>query len=662
MKHSLINCLTALLLLLSADTIMAEDIEKLSDVNVTARPIGLQNIEHIAQPISVLRSEELLKKQSSTIGETLENVPGVTTDRFSPLASRPIIRGLSGPRVKVLENGLGSLDVSTISVDHVVTIDPIQAEQIEIFRGPSTLLYGSEALGGLVNVVTNRIPDYVPEAFKSKICSNYNANSLEKLISFQGISGYEKLAFHVNGVNRDAKNYESADGTVGNSYYDLTNLNFGTSYIDDWGYVGISYGHFDSTHGVPVSPDEPDELKFIDSEQNRYDINAQIDLNTSFIKSIRFQMAYNDYFHTEFDSPTEPRTRFSNEQLQGRMEFQHTQIGAFSGVIGSQFGYRDVSAVGDEAFLPKTNTDNFAIFLLEETDVSDNLHFEIGGRYEFQESDPVNANEVSHDVYSISSGIHWYFTDAMSLDLNLGRSQRAPVAEELFANGPHEATRTFEIGQAGFDEETANNIDLSLSRKLSGFQWNISLFLNYIENFIFVQGLDRNNDGAVDEVDDDGNLAGELTLVQFQQDNAIFYGFEFAGKFNIFNNDYGSLDWNLFADYVRAERENGETLPRISPARIGAGLDYTFNRFRAGIDLTNILAQNDNAVLETDTGGYTLLKLSANYALVKGEQTLDVFMLANNLLDEDGTLHTSIIKDRAPIMGRSLMVGFWAGF
>ena len=660
MKHSLV--IPALLVLLSPDTAMAEDIETLSDVNVTARPIGLQSIEHVAQPISVIRSEELLRKQSSTIGETLKNVPGVTTDRFSPLASRPVIRGLSGPRVKMLENGLGSLDMSAISVDHAVTIDPIQAEQIEIFRGPSTLLYGSEASGGLVNVATNRIPDYVPEAFKSKIYFRYNTNSLEKLISFRGIGGHEKLAFHVDGVNRDAKNYESANGTVGNSYYDLTNLNFGTSYIDDWGYVGISYGHFGSTHGVPVNPDEPDELKFIDSKQNRYDINAQIDLNTSFVKSIRFQTAYNDYFHTEFDSPTEPGTRFSNEQLQGRVEFQYAQIGLFSGVIGSQFGYRDVIAVGDEAFLPKTNTNNFAIFLLEETDISDNLHFEIGGRYEFQESDPISANEVSHNVYSISSGIHWHFTDTASLSLNLNRSQRAPAAEELFTNGPHEATSTFEIGQAGLDEETANNIDLSISHELGRFQWNTSLFLNYIENFIFLQGLDRNNDGAIDEVDDDGNLGGKLTLVQFQQDNAIFYGFEFVSKFSIFSNNYGSLSWNLFADYVRAERENGENLPRISPARIGTGLDYIFNRFRANVELTNILAQKDNAVLETDTGGYMLLNLNANYALVKGEQTLDVFMLANNLLDEDGTLHTSIIKDRALIMGQSLMVGFQAGF
>lgn len=655
-------CVLMLTCMMQVSADEATDIETLPDLDIYARPIGLQSIEHIAQPITILKGEELRKKQSSTIGETLENIPGVSTDRFSPLASRPVIRGLGGPRVQVLENGIGSLDASTISVDHIVSIDPLQAEQIEIFRGPATLLYGSEAAGGFINVVTNRIPDNVPDSFKPKIYSSYNTNSLEKVIALQGDGGYEKFAFHIDAVNRDAKNYESASGVVGNSYYDQTNVNFGTSYVDDWGYLGISYGRLDSTHGVPVNPEEPDELKFLDSEQDRFDVNAELDLDTSLLKALRFQMGYNDYDHTEFESPTETGTIFNNEQLQGRIELQHQQLGVFNGVIGTQFGYRDVTAVGEEAFIPKTNTDNFAIFVLEDTDIIENVHFEIGGRYEYVSSNPENANDVSNDLFSISTGIHWHFREDVALGLTLGRSQRAPVTEELFANGPHEATSTFEIGDAGLDEETAYSVDLTLTKETGRWQWNASLFANYIEDFIFLQGLDRNNDGVVDEVDDDGVSPGELLLVQYQQGDSRFYGFEFASKFNLFNNQNGSLDWNLFTDYVRAKRTNGENLPRISPARIGTGLDYTLNRFRAGIDLTSVLAQNDNGVLETDTGGYTLLNLNANYTLVTGEQTLDVFMRANNLLDEDGELHTSFIKDRAPIMGQSLMVGFEAGF
>ncbi len=640
----------------------AEETTALEEYTVTARPIGLQSIEHIAQPITVLTGKQLNKKQASTLGETLENIPGVTSNRFSPLASRPVIRGLSGTRVQVLENGVGSMDVSTISVDHAVTIDPLQAEQVEIFRGPSTLLYGSEASGGLVNVVTNRIPEYVPDSFNPKLYSSYNTNSLEKIFSFQAEGGYEKVAFHIDALNRDARSYESKDGQVDNSFYDVTNFNLGTSYIDDWGFLGMSYGRFNSTHGVPINPNDPDELPFIDSIQDRIDLSGKIYNPFSGIKAINVQGAYNEYNHTEFEDAATPGTVFSNEQFEGRIEIQHAPIGVFNGVIGTQFGYRDVSAVGDEAFLPKTKTNNFAIFILEDTDINDTLHFEIGGRYEYQDSDPDNADSVSKDLYSVSSGIHWHFTDNIALGFNLGRSQRAPAVEELFANGPHVATGTFEVGLSSLDVETANSIDLTLAQEEGLLKWNLNLFVNYIEDFIFLQGLDRNGDGVVDKVDEISNLGGQFTHVPYQKDNAVFYGFEAAASINIFSGDKGTLDLNLFGDFVHAERDNGDNLPRISPARIGTSLDYQYKKFAAGLDLTNILAQNNNGALETDTGGYSQVNLNANYDIIEGDQNLTVSLKATNLLNEDGELHTSFIKDRAPIMGRAVTVGLQASF
>lgn len=646
----------------TSQLLYSEEVTSLDDYTITARPIGLQSIEHIAQPITVLRGDDLAGKQSTTIGETLSNIPGVTTNRFSPLASRPIIRGLGGSRVQLLENGLGSMDVSTISVDHAVTIDPIHAEQIEIFRGPSTLLYGSEASGGLVNVVTNRIPEYVPDAFNAKASSSFNTNSVEKLLSFEAEGGHEKMAFHLDGTNRDAKNYSAKKGQVINSFYDSKNINIGTSFIDDWGFMGISYGRFDSTHGVPVNPDDPTELPFIETEQNRTTLAGQINDPFIGIKTINIQLGYNDYQHTEFEDATTPGTVFNNEQLDGRIEFQHENIGIFNGVIGTQFGYRDVSAVGDEAFLPKTHTETFAIFILEETDITESLHFELGGRYENQSNDPDNAAAISNDLFSISTGIHWHILEDTALGLNISRSERAPAAEELFANGPHVATGTFEIGQAGLDIETANSIDLSLAREKGLLQWNLSLFVNYIEDFVFLQGLDRNNDGLVDKVDDSGTAPGDFRLVQFQQDNVVFYGLEVAANVNLYSGNYGQLNFNVFGDYVRAERSNGDNLPRISPAKIGSGLSYNYSEFSAGLDLTNILAQNDNGSLETDTNGYSILNLNMNYNVFAGKRKLNLFAKATNLLDENGRLHTSFIKDRAPIMGRALMVGFQASF
>lgn len=644
---------------------LAEEVSTLDDINVFARPFGLQSIEHISQPIYILNNEELAEKQASTIGETLENIPGVSTDRFSPLASRPVIRGQSGARVKVLENGISSLDVSTVSVDHAVSIDPIQAEQIEIFRGPAALLYGSEASGGLVNVVTNKIPEYIPDSFSPTLYSSYNTNSLEKLVSLQAEGGYEKIAFHADALNRDAGDYESADGKVGNSFYDVTNFNFGASFVDNWGFIGMSYGHFDSTHGIPRNPEEPDELPFIDSKQDRTDLSARILNPFAGIKAISIQGAYNDYLHTEFEGPGEPGTVFSNEQLEGRVEISHAPIGVFNGVIGTQFGYRDFSAAGDEAFVPKTETDTFAIFILEDTDIVENVHFEIGGRYEHNEIDDIdNGISASFDLYSISSGIHWHITGEMALGLNLSRSQRAPTVEELFSNGAHHATGAFERGDASISEETANNIDLTLAREHGLLQWNVSLFANYIEDFIFLQARDINNDGIADIVDEDGNLdpTEEFRDLQFQQDNAIFYGFEIAAGLNLYSGNSGILDLNVFGDYVRAERENGDNLPRISPARIGASLDYEHKKLTAGLDLTNVLEQNANGALESDTGGYSVLNLNANYKVIEGAQNLNLFAKATNLLDEDGELHTSFIKDRAPIMGRALTIGLQASF
>lgn len=639
----------------------AEETTSLEELTITARPIGLQSIEHIAQPINILNNEELAKKQSSTVGETLANVPGVTTNRFSPLASRPVIRGMSGSRVQVLENGVGSMDVSTVSVDHPVTIDPIQAKQIEIFRGPSTLLYGSEASGGLVNIVTNRIPDFVPD-FDANIYSSYNSNSLEKLVSLQTEGGYEKLAFHMDGTKRDARNYSAKSGQIDNSFYNSENYNFGSSFVDSWGFIGMSYGRFNSTHGVPIDPANPTELPFIMSQQDRIDLSSQYFNPFNGIRAINIQGGYSDYSHTEFEDAATPGTVFSNEQLDGRIEIQHAPIGIFNGTFGTQFGYRDLSAVGDEAFIPKTNTNKVAFFVLEETDITDSLHFEIGGRFENVKSDPDNANEVSHDLYSISTGFHWHFLENTGLSLSLGRSQRAGTAEELFAKGPHVATGTFELGQSTLDVETSNNLDLSLRHEEGIWQWDVSLFANYIENFIFLQGLDRNNDGVVDKVNNTGTAAGEFLLVQYQQDNAVFYGLEVASNINLYTGSKGNLNLNLFGDYVRAERENGDNLPRISPARMGAGLNYRYNNLAAGLDLTNMLAQNANGVLETDTGGYTVLNFNTDYKLFEGEQSLNLFAKATNLLDEDGRLHTSFIKDRAPIMGRALTVGLQASF
>ena len=641
--------------------VFSEEATIFEELTISASPIGLQSLEHAATPTTILDGDELRRRQDSTIGETLSNIPGITTDRFSPFASRPVIRGLGGNRVSILENGVGAMDVTPISADHAVTIEPIQAEKIEIIRGPATLLYGSEATGGLINVLTNRIPESVPE-FGGRIRSSYGLNPLEKLASGQFEGGFENWAFHFDGTKRNAKNYASTKKQIDNSFYEVENANLGISFIDTWGFIGISFGSFDSTHGIPINPADPSELPFLESGQDRIDLTAKINQPLSGIKTASMQVGYNDYTHTEFESVGEAGTVFDNEQFDTRIELQHVKLGAFDGVIGTQFGFKNLSAVGEEAFLPKTKTENVALFILEETDITDSVHMDIGGRFDHEINNPNNAAEISNDMFSISAGLVWDVNESTEVGINIGRSQRGPTAAELFSNGPHVATGTFEIGVSTLDIETTNSLDFSFSKTYENWGWNLNLFTNFVEDFVFLEGQDLNNDGAIDEVNEDNSGTGEFQLLQYNQDDLVMYGFETSFDINLFKGNRGQLDLNLFGDYVRADLDTKGNLSRVSPARFGSGLNYNYKKFNTGIDLTNVLAQKDNGNLETDTGGYAVLNMHANYNVFSGDQDVNVFLKLTNILDEDGRLHTSFIKDRAPIMGRSLMLGFQVDF
>ena len=634
----------------------AEDSEYLEEVTVTARPLRLQSLEHVTQSTSVIKGNELERKKSASIGETLSLEPGVSTSNFGAYASRPVIRGLGGSRVLVAEGGISSLDVSTISGDHVVTIDPFHTEQIEIFRGPATLLYGSGASGGMVNMVTNRIPEYISED-ELKLNTGFNANNLEKTYAFNTTVSMDKFAFHTDGTRRDAKNYTSGRETVNNSFYDNTDLNIGGSLVETWGFAGISFGHFESTHAIPIESGDPDEQPFIDTDQDRIDLAAQIKLNNNYFDSVRFRAAHNDYQHIEFENAMTPGTTFENDQWEGRVELQHAKLGSFIGSIGAQLGLRSLKAVGDEAFIPPTKSKTIAVFIHEDTDIGD-FNFELGGRYEHQRDEPRKIENVSNDALSIMVGSHYYMTDSLSLGLTLGRTQRIPTVVELFADGPHLATATFEMGDKNLDIETQNNIELSITNDSERWTWGANVFLNYIEDYIFLQGLDLNNDGVVDEVDDTGTAPGELKLSQYVQDNTLFYGAEIKSSFKVIQNTNSELNLTFFGDFVKAKRDGGINIERIAPARIGTGLQYEKKQLTANIDLINVLKQNDNAPLETVTDSYILLNTSINYRIKNDCAYLSAYLKGINLLDEYGERSTSFIKERSPIMGRAISIGF----
>ncbi|MBI4005583.1 MAG: TonB-dependent receptor [Gammaproteobacteria bacterium] len=660
MKKTLI-CLY--LLLLFCPLLLAEETIQLEELNVTARPLGLGSLEHIAQPVSVLGGDDLDKVKSPSIGETLSNEIGVNASFFGPFASRPIIRGLGGPRVQVLQSGIGSMDVSTISVDHAVTIEPFQAQQIEIFRGPATLLYGSSASGGLVNMVTGRIPEYVPEYFTAAAETRFNSVNQEKLLAFRTDGGVDDFAMHVDGTLRDTNNYNAVDGEILNSGFDNTDVNIGSSYFFDRGFFGASFGRLESTHEVPLDPDDP-EAVFLETEQDRIDFAAQLAEPFPGFSGLRLRAAHNDYNHTEFEDLATPGTVFFNDEWEGRLELQHLPVVDWFGSLGTQFNLRSFSAKGDEAFVPAVKSQGIAVFILEDTDVG-NWHFELGGRFEYKHYEPTTISGFSSndfDVYSIAGGTHWHFTEDYSLGLSLSRSQRVPAEEELFANGPHLATGNFEIGNPGLGEETLNNFDLSFKNETGRISWTLNLFLNYIEDFIFLEGLDLDNDGQTDLVDETGVPGGELLLTQIQQDNSIFYGAEAEAIIGLLQGAQGDLGLRLFGDYVRGKVDSGNDIPRISPPRLGGGLLYAFNQLQAGVDLIEVFKQRDVNPLETETDGYTLLNADVSYNFSLDGTGTTIFIRGINLFDQGARQHTSFIKDRAPLPGRSGMIGIRARF
>lgn len=635
----------------------------LETMTITSRPPGSQSLEHTSQPISVLAGEALERRQANSLGETLDREPGVTGNHFGAGASRPIIRGLDGPRVQILQDGISTLDVSTISADHQATVEPFQAEQIEIMRGPATLLYGSGAAGGLVNVVTGRIPEYVPE-FEAGMLGQYESANNGKVLGLRARGGIDELAVHFDSLKRDTHDYEAAEGRVRNSFVETEDINFGTSWVGSRGFFGFSVGRYDSTYGIPIDPGEPDEAAFIDLTQDRYDFAGRLDNPFSGLRSIDFRSGYNDYTHTEFERPGEPGTVFRNKAWETRVAFNHAPIGPLLGAVGLQHRHRDFDATGEEAFVPPAKEQSLALFLFEDTDWHD-WHFEFGGRVEHQIIDPDAAagnGDIDHTVYSVSAGSLWNFTPGYAAGLTISRAQRPPALEELLADGPHLATGTFEIGNTGLSEETSNNLDLSLRKNDGRLTWRTNIFVNYIEDFIFVQEQDLDGDGVADEVDEDGNPGGELLLANYTQANALFYGVEAEIMYGLFDDARGSLDARLFGDWVRGRLSRGEDLPRISPARLGLGLDYHRGRFQADVEGVYVFAQEDTAPLESKTGDYTLLEAGVGYTLARNPARATVFLRGSNLLDEDARRHTSFIKDRAPLMGRSVMAGIRAQF
>ncbi len=627
--------------------------ESLDEIVVFASPLR-QSAEELAQPVEVLSGEKLDEARAATLGETVGKLPGVQSSNFGAGVGRPIIRGLDGARVSTLAGGLATQDVSTISQDHGVTLEPFLADQIEVLKGPATLLYGSGAIGGVVNVVDGRIAERALDAalqgraeFRTDSVSD--GSTVMARVDASALDG--AMVLHADALYRNQRDYDTPDGTQPNSYIDTKTGALGSSWVSDEGFFGVSISKYEDTYG---NPGEPGDLAngergvFLDLSQDRYEAKGGLLREFGVFSGLRASLAHTDYDHTEFEGE-EVGTVFFNQATEGRVELTHGNPGGWLGAIGAQLFTREFEAIGEEAFVPRTQTRSGGVFVTEQT-TWNAVQFDLGARIDRVHSEPDGGlPDRSFNPFSISADAIWKVSDQWRFSLVLDRAERAPAEEELFANGPHVATASFEIGDPALDVESAKQVELGMHFHSEQFELKASLYQTRFDDFIYL--FDSGDFEAGDEGED------PLPIRLWTAADAKFRGFEVEAIAHLVDSASGRLDARVFTDHVRATFAAGGNVPRIVPSRVGAELRWNADAWRVSLGATRYDEQDDVALNETPSDGYTLVDAHFAYHLDSSKFGWELFVDANNLSDQVGRVHTSFLKDVVVLPGRNVSAG-----
>lgn len=682
------NLLSVAILAVIAPSAFAQDDEstqKLDTIQVTAHPLVQTAVDYSAAD-NVIKSDQLVQG-GTTIGEALSDQVGVYSNQFGPGASRPVIRGQDAARVKVLANASETMDVSTLSPDHAVTVDPTLAKQIEIVRGPSTLLYGAGNVGGLVNITDNKIPTQMPEnGYEGKLGVRYNTGNDEKLATAGVTVGLgDQVALRVEGLKRDANNYIAPDYVhegekerrVDNTFAESQNVTLGLSWIYDRGFTGVSYTNRQDQYGLPGHNHEYESCEahlagqphlhcgehdhdheedtheahdhshagpWVDLKSERYDFRSELADPFAGFQKLRVQASYTDYQHDEIEEG-QAATTFKSEGYDTRLELLHNPIGAWEGVIGTQFGRQKLDITGEEAlFAGPSTTDKWSVFALEHRQWND-MHFELAARLD-QQSIDIDSPQKDYDdhAFSYSGAANWAFAPNYKLSLVASHQERLPMAQELYSQGKHLATNTYELGNENLAVEKSNNLELGFHYDTDRLNYHVHVFHNWFDDYIYAQTLDRYED---------------FRLIQYTQDKARFYGAEGEISYQL-SPIYTAT---LFGDYVRGKIDAEGDAPRVPGGRVGTRFDADFgDGFSGTAEYYRAFKQDKIAVYETETDGYNMVNLGLAYAARLSDKTdYRVYAKANNLLDETVYNHASFLST-LPQMGRNFTVGLEFGF
>ncbi|QZP09695.1 TonB-dependent receptor [Caenibius sp. WL] len=647
------------------------------DIVVTASPLE-QTVDETATPVITLTGDDLVHRRQATLGDTLAGQPGINFDNFGGGASRPVIRGQTTPRVQALSDGSNIQDASAISPDHAVTTEPLLLRGIEVVRGPATLLYGGGAIGGAINLLDDKVPTAIPEGGITGVAEGRFGTADDERSLIGGLTaGVGPFAFRVEGVHRSSNDYRVpgrfGERHVDGSYNDTSTFSVGGSWVGADGYIGLAYTRQRSEYGLPGHSHEyeschphgislhcgghghddddhdhdhdhgHEEVPFVKLRSERFDIRSEYRDPLPGFEKARFRMSFTDYKHDEIEGD-EVSTTFKNKAHDLRFELTHKPLAGLHGVFGVQHSNSKFSAFGEEAFLPENRTRNTALFLMETLQTGP-VRFELSARHEWQTVETTLNRKVSHRPFSISGAAIWDIGSDYSLALSLTRSQRAPNAQELYANGVHMATNTYELGTATLGKETAKSIDLTFRKKAGATTFTIGAYHQDFDNYIFANTLDRFED---------------FRLIRYTAADAKFTGIDGEIRHQ-FTPDFGI---SAFGDYVRAKLKGGlGNLPRIPAGRLGARADGKWGPLSADLEYYHVFEQGKVASFETRTPGYDMLNATLAYKLELGPKAhAELFVRASNLTNELAYNHASFIKEASPLRGRNFVFGLRTGF
>jgi len=639
-----------------------------------------RNRSDILSGTSVVSGDELAREQRPTIGDTLARLPGVSATSFGPNASRPVLRGFQGDRVRILTDGIASLDVSSASADHAVSINPLTADRIEVLRGPAALLFGSSAIGGVVNVVDSRIPRRVPtEAMHVEGILSYASAANQRAGNGEvDVPIGTHFVVHLDGSYDKSDDLETgghlltpalraqaaaspdpairalADlaGRLPNSAGRTWDLAAGAAWIDGDNNAGFSVTRYDSLYGVPIrfslDPAIEAEAPRIDIAQTRVDGRAEIDTGSGFVDSVRLRAGWSDYRHFELEDTGAIGTAFYNKGFEGRAEARQSTRHGWGGGFGAQYFQSDLEVTGAEKFLPPNATRQLGLFALETLDRGA-LKAEAGLRYEHSslhaDADADLGNPElrrSFDAFTGSIGASYAIAPSLRFGLNLSRSERAPNVEELFANGPHAGTQAFEVGDPDLTTEKSWGLEATLRRTGDDFSFSASVFHSWFNGYIF----DRQT----------GAIQDDLPVFRTSQADARYFGVEFEGSARLGRIGATVINLDGVADYVRATIDSEGPAPRIPPMRLLGGIEAQSELASGRIEVEWVSDQQRVAALETPTDGYTMVNASIAFHPFGAHNQSSITLAANNLFDVVARRHASFLKDYAPLAGRDFRI------